>query len=57
MCHGRNDPVLTIQAGRLSRDALQALGYAVQWKEYDMRHEVCAEEIGDIARWLRRALP
>ena len=57
MCHGRNDPVLTIQLGRLSRDALQALGYAVQWKEYDMRHEVCEEEIGDIARWLRKALP
>jgi phospholipase/carboxylesterase len=57
MCHGRNDPVLTIQLGRLSRDALQALGYTVQWKEYDMRHEVCEEEIGDIARWLRKALP
>ena len=46
-------------AGRhwLSRDALQALGYAVEWKEYSMQHEVCAEEIADIARWLRRRLP
>jgi phospholipase/carboxylesterase len=57
MCHGRNDPVLSIQLGRLSRDALQALGYAVEWKEYGMQHEVCAEEIADIARWLRRRLP
>lgn len=57
MCHGRNDPVLAIQLGRLSRDALLALGYAVEWKEYGMQHEVCAEEIGDIARWLRRRLP
>jgi phospholipase/carboxylesterase len=57
MCHGLYDPVLTIQIGRLSRDALQALGYRVQWNEYGMQHEVCAEEIGDIARWLRRQLP
>jgi phospholipase/carboxylesterase len=57
MCHGRNDPVLTIQLGRLSRDALLALGYTVLWKEYDMQHEVCGEEIGDIARWLSRRLP
>ncbi len=56
MCHGRGDPVLTIQVGRQSRDALVALGYTVLWKEYDMRHEVCAEEIGDIARWLQRRL-
>ncbi len=57
MCHGRNDPVLSILLGRRSRDALQALGYAVEWKEYSMQHEVCAQEIGDIARWLRRKLP
>lgn len=57
MCHGRNDPVLSILLGRRSRDALQALGYAVEWKEYSMQHEVCAQEIGDIARWLRRMLP
>ncbi len=57
MCHGLHDPVLTIQIGRLSRDALQALGYRVQWHEYGMQHEVCAEEISDIARWLRRQLP
>jgi phospholipase/carboxylesterase len=56
MCHGRNDPVLTIQLGRMSRDALLALGYAVEWKEYSMQHEVCAEEIGDVASWLQRRL-
>jgi len=48
---------LSIQLGRLSRDALLALGYTVLWKEYDMQHEVCGEEIGDIARWLSRRLP
>jgi phospholipase/carboxylesterase len=56
MCHGRHDPVLTIQIGRLSRDALLRQGYAVEWKEYDMQHQVCAEEIDDITQWLQRVL-
>ena len=57
MCHGRGDMVLSIRIGRLSRDALMQQGYSVEWLEYDMAHEVCEEEIGDIARWLRERLP
>jgi phospholipase/carboxylesterase len=56
MCHGRHDPVLTIQIGRLSRDALLQQGFAVEWKEYDMQHQVCAAEIADIAQWFQRLL-
>lgn len=56
MCHGRNDTMLTIQLGRHSRDALMRQGYPVQWKEYDMGHEVCGAEIDDIGRWLRSRL-
>jgi phospholipase/carboxylesterase len=52
MCHGREDPVLPMSLAELSRDTLVALGYAVAWKEYPMRHEVCREEIADIAAWL-----
>jgi phospholipase/carboxylesterase len=48
--------VLTIQIGRLSRDALLQQGFAVEWKEYDMQHQVCAAEIADIAQWLQRLL-
>jgi phospholipase/carboxylesterase len=40
----------------LSRDALLRQGYAVQWKEYDMQHEVCTQELADIAAWLRQRL-
>ena len=54
MCHGRDDPVLTFQIGEMSRDALLRLGYAVQWREYRMRHEVCPAEIADIATWLQQ---
>lgn len=56
MCHGRNDPMLTIQVGRYSRDVLIRLGYAVQWREYDMAHEVCGAEIDDFGQWLRSRL-
>jgi phospholipase/carboxylesterase len=56
MCHGRSDALLTIQVGRFARDLLQRSGYAVDWKEYDMAHEVCAAEIADIGTWLRGRL-
>ena len=53
MCHGRMDPVVPLAMGTEARDALHAQGYAVEWHEYPMQHEVCAEELGQIARWLR----
>jgi phospholipase/carboxylesterase len=56
MCHGRSDAVLTIQIGRYARDLLLGQGYAVDWREYDMAHEVCDAEIGDIGQWLRSRL-
>jgi len=56
MCHGRGDTMLTIQIGRASRDLLQRSGYTVDWKEYDMAHEVCGPEIEDIGAWLRGRL-
>lgn len=52
MAHGRHDPVIDIARARESRAALAALGYAVDWKEYDMPHSVCAAEIAHIAAWL-----
>ena len=57
MCHGRFDPVLPMQFGTASRDLLQAQGYAVEWKEYPMQHQVCMEEVQDIAVWLKARLP
>ena len=54
--HGRIDPVIPLSRATDSRDALQALGYAVEWHEYPMPHSVCAEEIGDLNRWLLNVL-
>jgi phospholipase/carboxylesterase len=56
MCHGRDDPVLPMALGAMSRDFLRKLGYAVEWKDYPMQHQVCLEEIEDIAAWLRDRL-
>jgi len=44
MCHGRMDPVVPIAMGIEARDVLSAQGYAVEWHEYPMEHEVCAAE-------------
>ncbi len=56
LAHGHQDPVLSIELGTASRDALEALGYAVEWHDYPMAHQVCLEEIRDIGTWLRSVL-
>lgn len=56
MCHGQYDPVLPMQLGQLARDWLLSEGYAVEWREYPMQHQVCLPEIQDIAGWLRTRL-
>jgi phospholipase/carboxylesterase len=40
----------------VSRDALVALGYPVEWHAYPMGHSVCPQEIADMNRWLLRVL-
>ena len=56
MAHGKFDGMIPLDRAALSRDALQALGYAVEWREYPMQHSVCPEEIADIAAFLLRIL-
>jgi phospholipase/carboxylesterase len=53
MCHGLYDPVLPHGLGVMARDALRALGYTVDWKEYPMQHQVCLPEIEAIGAWLQ----
>jgi phospholipase/carboxylesterase len=52
LAHGTQDPIIPIARARASRDALVAMGHAVDWHEYAMPHSVCAEEIADLNRWL-----
>lgn len=56
MAHGRSDPVIPVELGAGSRDALLGLGYTVDWHEYDMQHSVCEEELRDIEAWLARQI-
>ena len=56
LAHGTGDPMIPIARARQSRDALVAMGHAVEWHEYAMPHSVCAAEIDDLNRWLLRVL-
>ncbi len=53
MCHGLHDPVLPHALGSSARAQLRTWGYAVEWKEYPMQHQVCLPEIQDVAAWLQ----
>lgn len=52
MAHGLMDPMIPIARAVTSREALAALNYQVEWREYGMGHQVCHQELVDIARWL-----
>lgn len=56
VAHGTADSMVAIDLGRRSRDRLVQAGYAVEWREYPMAHEICGEELRDIGRWLTGAL-
>ena len=57
MAHGRADPMIPIARAVTSREAMAALNYQIQWHEYAMGHQVCPEEIADIAAWLNSIYP
>ena len=54
MAHGQADAMIPLARGVTSRDSLLALNYSVEWHDYPMGHEVCHQEIQDIATWLNR---
>ncbi len=56
MGHGTHDGVVALPRALASRDALTAMGYAVDWHEYAMEHSVCPQEITDLERWLQQVL-
>jgi phospholipase/carboxylesterase len=56
MAHGTMDPVVVLQRGEDSRNALAALGHPVQWHTYPMQHSVHPREIADISLFLTQVL-
>ena len=56
MAHGTQDPVVQLPRAEASRDALKALGYAVDWHTYPMPHSLHPKEVADIGAFLRKVL-
>ena len=56
MCHGRMDEVVPMTYGRQAYNSLEAAGFAVQWHDFMMQHNVCVEEIELISQWLQTRL-
>ena len=56
MAHGDYDAIIPMRYGQQGAESLENLGYKVAWQDYGMGHEVCWEEIRDIAKWLEQVL-
>lgn len=56
MAHGLFDPVVPAAAGDASMKSMRALGFGVEWHHYPMQHQVCGEEIADLAEWMTARL-
>ena len=56
LAHGTQDEMVALPRATASRDALLALGCAVDWHAYPMGHSVCREEVQDLRNWLLRVL-
>jgi phospholipase/carboxylesterase len=57
MAHGTHDPVVRFAWAELSRKALEAGGWKVEWHAYPMEHAAVMEEIAAAGAFLRRVLP
>lgn len=55
LAHGRQDPIVPLALGIETCDYLKAEGFAPEWREYDMPHSVCAEEVRDVREFLLKA--
>ncbi len=56
LAHGRQDAVVPIEAGEMTRQVLDELNYPVSFHKYAMGHQVCAQEMHDLSAWLRQLL-
>ncbi|MEX1221274.1 MAG: dienelactone hydrolase family protein [Idiomarina sp.] len=54
--HGTQDPVVPESLGQQAYQALQEMGYPVQYQHYEMQHQVVPEQIQHIASWLHERL-
>jgi phospholipase/carboxylesterase len=57
MSHGLWDPMVTVQRGQETKAFLESAGYAPEYHEYDMAHEISEDVLYDLAPWVHRTLP
>ncbi len=50
--HGTEDPMIPVERGQDSRDALLDLGVPTTYREYAMGHEIRPEALRDLGEWL-----
>ena len=50
--HGTEDPMVPVERGQESRDKLLSRGVNVQYREYEMQHEIRPEALRDIVTWI-----
>lgn len=50
--HGSEDPMVPVERGQESRDKLMSRGVNVQYREYEMQHEIRPEALRDIVGWI-----
>lgn len=55
--HGSQDPVVNESLGLKAQSDLVNLGYQTQYHNYPMEHQVCYEQVQDIAQWIQSKLP
>ena len=57
MAHGTHDQMIPIMRAATSRENLIRLGYDVRWFDYPMEHQICLEEVEQIAAFFQEVLP
>lgn len=53
VAHGSYDEVLPLRLGLCLRQKFEGAGCAVEWRQYEMGHQVCGEELADVSAFLQ----
>jgi phospholipase/carboxylesterase len=57
VAHGTSDMMISVNDARRSREFLESEGYAPEYHEYEMGHEINQAVIDDMVVWLGSVLP
>jgi phospholipase/carboxylesterase len=50
--HGTQDPMISIDRGRESRQRLEQMSVDLTYREYEMQHEISQDSLRDLVTWL-----